>query len=151
MLDANRILFWLFKNGLHDGLRALCIGNGITNLANKRTETRRKSSHFTQRWLGSTIRQDYTSKQNFTYELHGMELTKEEWRVTLISTMKSNPGVNWTVCWSPRYKAQTGWKLSFDNYLWKIGWWFMAKRLQNFEAPMWNDICEFFTDGHLIL
>jgi len=27
----------------------------------------------------------------------------------------------------------------------------VPKRLQNFEAPMWNDICEFFTDGHLIL
>jgi len=33
-------------------------------------------------------------QQNFTYQLHGMEFTKEEWRVTLISTMKSNPGIN---------------------------------------------------------
>lgn len=60
---------------------------------------------------------------------------EEEWRVTLISTMKSNPGINWTVCWSPRYKAQTGWKLSLDKYLWKIGWCLCPKDCRILKLP----------------
>ena len=71
-----------------------------------------------------------------------MEFTKEELRVPLISTMKSNPGINWTVCWSPRYEAQTGSKLLFDKYLWKIGWCLCPKdcrilKLTHVEWYLW--------------
>lgn len=43
MLDTNRILFCPFKNGLHDGQRALSIGNGITTLQIKGPKPKEKA------------------------------------------------------------------------------------------------------------
>lgn len=42
----------------------------------------------------SSMPQEYTLTKNYTYELHGMEITKEGRRVPLTSTIKSTPGIN---------------------------------------------------------